>query len=216
MTSNSGHVFSVRATCITKVRPMATFPKKPIPQRRAPTPISSANAIPVTADNSVRTGSDVDFHGVMAAPALASAFEVEVGSPHPLGATVRQNGVNFSLFSGYATGIELLLFDKHDSPQPLQTIPLIPSKNKTFHFWHILVKQLKAGAHYAFRVTGPSAPGAGHRYIEIRFLSTLMRVETPTRSGNVTMPATTRITLRLRCALSSLIPKITIGKATNL
>jgi glycogen operon protein len=33
---------------------------------------------------------------------------------------MRQNGVNFSLFSGYATGVELLLFDKHDSPQPFR------------------------------------------------------------------------------------------------
>ena len=100
----------------------------------------------------------------MAAPTLVPIYQVEVGSPHPLGASVRQNGVNFSLFSGYATGVELLLFDTHDSPQPLQIIPLIPSKNKTFHFWHVFVKNLKAGAHYAFRVTGPSVPEAGLRY----------------------------------------------------
>jgi len=100
----------------------------------------------------------------MAAPALVSVFEVEEGSPHPLGATIRQSGVNFSLYSGSATGVELLLFDKHNSPQPLQIIPLIPSKNKTFHFWHVFVKDLKAGAHYAFRVTGPSSPEAGLRH----------------------------------------------------
>src|SRR5215469_582001 len=100
----------------------------------------------------------------MTAPTLVPVYEVEVGSPHPLGATIRQDGVNFSLFSGYATGVELLLFDRHDSPQPLQIIPLIPSKNKTFHFWHVFVKNLKAGAHYAFRVTGPSVPEAGLRY----------------------------------------------------
>ena len=78
----------------------------------------------------------------MAAPALAPAFKVEEGSPHPLGATIRQDGVNFSLYSGSATGVELLLFETHASPQPLQIIPLIPSKNKTFHFWHIFVKDL--------------------------------------------------------------------------
>ena len=77
---------------------------------------------------------------------------------------MRQNGVNFSLFSGYATGVELLLFDKHDSPQPLQIIPLIPSKNKTFHFWHVFVKNLKAGSYYAFRVSGPTVPEAGLRH----------------------------------------------------
>ena len=89
----------------------------------------------------------------MAAPAIIPTFRTENGAPHPLGATIQASGVNFSLFSGSATGVELLLFGKHDSPQPFQTIPLIPSKNKTFHFWHIFVKDLKAGARYAFRVS---------------------------------------------------------------
>ena len=92
------------------------------------------------------------------------AFETDVGAPHPLGATIRPDGVNFSLYSNRATGVELLLFDEHDSPQPTQTIPLIPSRNKTFHFWHIFVRGLKAGAHYALRVSGPSVPEAGLRY----------------------------------------------------
>jgi isoamylase len=100
----------------------------------------------------------------MATPALVPVFEVEEGSPHPLGATVRPDGVNFSLYTCGATGVELLLFDKHDSPQPLQIIPLIASKNKTFHFWHVFVKNLKAGANYAFRVIGPFVPEAGLRY----------------------------------------------------
>jgi isoamylase len=95
---------------------------------------------------------------------VAATFETEDGAPHPLGATIRANGVNFSLFSSSATGVELLLFDEHDSPQPAQTIQLIPSKNKTFHFWHIFVKELKAGAYYAFRVYGPHVPEAGLRY----------------------------------------------------
>jgi glycogen operon protein len=68
----------------------------------------------------------------MATPALVPVFEVEEGSPHPLGATIRQNGVNFSLYSGSATGVELLLFDKHDSPQPLQIIPFSPPRIKRF------------------------------------------------------------------------------------
>ena len=100
----------------------------------------------------------------MAAPAIALNFETENGVPHPLGATIRADGVNFSLPSTSATGVELLLFSAHDSPQPLQTIPLHPFKNKTFHIWHIFVKDLKAGAHYAFRVSGPSVPEAGLRH----------------------------------------------------
>jgi isoamylase len=98
------------------------------------------------------------------APAHIPQYDVEEGSPHPLGATIQPNAVNFSLYSGGATGVELLLFDAHDSQQPLQTLQSVTSKNKTFHFWHIFVKDLKTGTHYAFRVTGPSNPEAGLRY----------------------------------------------------
>ena len=91
-------------------------------------------------------------------------FTVERGSPHPLGANPAPGGVNFSLFSGNATGVELLLFAKHDAPQPLQVIQLDPSVNKSFHFWHVFVRGLEPGAHYAFRVDGPFDPANGHRF----------------------------------------------------
>jgi len=95
---------------------------------------------------------------------MAQVFVTENGAPHPLGATISEAGVNFALCSTSATGVELLLFDEHDSPQPFQTIELVPFRNKTFHIWHIFVKGLKAGAHYAFRVDGPSRPEAGLRH----------------------------------------------------
>ena len=79
----------------------------------------------------------------MNAPIFSQTLTTEDGAPHPLGATILPNGVNFSLFSGDATGVELLLYDEHDSPQPVQTITLLPSKNKTFHFWHVFVRGLK-------------------------------------------------------------------------
>ena len=91
-------------------------------------------------------------------------FTVEKGSPHPLGATPAPEGVNFSLFSENATGVELLLFASHDAAQPFQAIRLDPYVNKTFHFWHAFVRGMKPGAHYAYRVDGPFAPGAGHRF----------------------------------------------------
>src|SRR5208282_2899738 len=91
------------------------------------------------------------------------AFPVEDGSPHPLGATPSPSGVNFSLFSSNATGIELLLFSAHDSLEPFQTIRLDPYMNKTFHFWHAFVPGLKPGVHYAYRVDGPFDSAAGQR-----------------------------------------------------
>ncbi len=100
----------------------------------------------------------------MAANAPQIAFAVEKGSPHPLGATPRESGVNFSLFSGNATGVELLLFASHDAPREFQTIRLDSHENKTFHFWHVFVRGLEPGAHYAYRVDGPSDPAAGQRF----------------------------------------------------
>jgi len=77
----------------------------------------------------------------------------------PLGATVDDEGVNFSLFSEDATHVELLLFDEHDDLRPVATIPLDPETNRSFHFWHVYVRHLSAGYHYAYRVAGSAQPG---------------------------------------------------------
>ena len=90
-------------------------------------------------------------------------FPVEAGSPHPLGATPSPSGVNFSLASSNATGVELLLFAAHDSLEPFQTIRYDPYVNKTFHFWHTFVRSVKPGVHYAYRVDGP-CDSAGQRF----------------------------------------------------
>ncbi len=100
----------------------------------------------------------------MAATAPRLAFSVQKGSPHPLGANPQPDGVNFSLFSLNATGVQLLLFARHDDPQPVQVIDLDPFVNKTFHFWHVFVPGLQSGAVYAFRVDGTSDPGSGLRF----------------------------------------------------
>ena len=65
--------------------------------------------------------------------------------------------------SGNATGVELLLFESAVSTSRCNRSTRSVT-NKTFHFWHVLVKGLKAGAHYAYRVDGPSNPNAGHRF----------------------------------------------------
>jgi glycogen operon protein len=71
--------------------------------------------------------------------------------------------VNFSLASSSATGVELLLFSAHDSLEPFQTIRFDPYVNKTFHFWHVFVRDLNPGVHYAYRVDG-RFDSAGQRF----------------------------------------------------
>lgn len=92
-------------------------------------------------------------------------YQVEAGRTHPLGSTPNKEGVNFSIFSKHATSVELLLFDKHDDPEPIQIIQLNPKINQTFFFWHVFVRGLKHGAAYAYRIDGPqNLHGAGHRF----------------------------------------------------
>ena len=49
-------------------------------------------------------------------------FSTAKGTAHPLGATPDKSGVNFSIFSGHATSVELLLFQNHDDAAPFQVI----------------------------------------------------------------------------------------------
>ena len=85
-------------------------------------------------------------------------------SRHPLGATPDAEGVNFSIFSCDAKGVELLLFDKPNDLEPTHVIPLDPAVNTTFFFWHTYVSGLRPGAHYAYRVDGPNEWRSGHRF----------------------------------------------------
>ena len=88
-------------------------------------------------------------------------YAVSPGKSYPLGATVSEEGVNFSLFSQYANKIELLLFDGPDDLQPAQVIALTPPHNRTYHYWHVFVEGLKAGQAYAYRAYGPYRPELG-------------------------------------------------------
>jgi glycogen operon protein len=91
-------------------------------------------------------------------------YQTEEGSPHPLGATPYMKGVNFSVFSENATGIELLLFNKCEDCQPFQVIKFDPLKNRSFSFWHVFVKELKPGVFYNYRVDGPYDLKQGLRF----------------------------------------------------
>ena len=88
------------------------------------------------------------------------------GRPQPLGATVIDGGVNFSVFSQHADRVELLLFDRHDEPTPSATIAM----QRTFHFWHAFVPGLGQGTAYAFRAYGPGDPATGLRFNQNRVL----------------------------------------------
>jgi isoamylase len=92
------------------------------------------------------------------------------GSSAPLGATVTSGGVNFSLYSRDAAGIELLLFNQSDDAKPSHIIALDSESNRTYHYWHIFLSDLQAGQIYGFRAHGAFDPGQGMRFDHTKLL----------------------------------------------
>ena len=92
------------------------------------------------------------------------------GRSAPLGATVEDGGVNFSLFARNATGVELVFFDREDDTKPSRMIAFDPVVNRTYHYWHAFVPAVRPGQIYAYRVSGPSDPANGLRFDPAKFL----------------------------------------------
>ena len=83
------------------------------------------------------------------------------GFPYPLGATWDGKGVNFSLFSEHATGVDLCLFD---SPEAEKETTRIRITEYTDHVWHIYLPEVLPGQQYGYRVHGPYDPQQGYRF----------------------------------------------------
>ena len=86
------------------------------------------------------------------------------GTSFPLGPTICPGGVNFSVFSKHATGVQLLFFDRVDAAKPTRVVDLDPRTQRTYHYWHAFVPGITAGQLYAYRVDGPFDPEHGHRF----------------------------------------------------
>ena len=83
------------------------------------------------------------------------------GKPYPLGATVFAGGTNFALFSEHATGVDLCLFDSEGAGEESIRIHMT---EYTDGVWHCFVPGVGNGQLYAYRVSGPFDPAAGHRF----------------------------------------------------
>jgi isoamylase len=92
------------------------------------------------------------------------------GRSSPLGAIPSAHGVNFSLFSRHATGVELLLFDRVDDARPARVIRFDPGANRSYHYWHVFTPDVQPGQIYGYRVEGPFDPAKGLRFDHTRVL----------------------------------------------
>lgn len=86
------------------------------------------------------------------------------GNGRPLEGTPCRAGVNFSLFSRHATGVELLLFERRDVAKPARVIRFDAAVDRTYHYWHVFVRAAAAGQPYGYRVEGPWDPAIGMRF----------------------------------------------------
>jgi glycogen operon protein len=81
-----------------------------------------------------------------------------------LGAQETGRGVNFAIFSRYATRVRLELFDRPEDATPSRAIDLDPVDNRTGDVWHVWMKGISSGQCYAYRVDGPYEPDKGDRF----------------------------------------------------
>ncbi len=87
------------------------------------------------------------------------------GRPYPLGATPSSKGTNFALYSENATAVSVCFFD--DSGKEIDCVQL---REHTALVWHGLIRNIKPGQRYGYRVDGPWAPEQGHRFNPAKLL----------------------------------------------
>ncbi|NBC83742.1 MAG: glycogen debranching protein GlgX [Bacteroidetes bacterium] len=83
------------------------------------------------------------------------------GKPYPLGATWDGKGVNFALFSEYATGVKLCFFHSQDDKEEYTQIEM---GEVTDYVWHVYLPDVKPGQLYGYRVYGRYRPNDGMRF----------------------------------------------------
>jgi glycogen operon protein len=84
---------------------------------------------------------------------------IEPGTPTPLGAICRPDGVNFAIWAEAAERVELCLFDDHGNETGRHDLP-----GQTDGAWHGFVPRCGPGQQYGYRIHGPYAPQDGLRF----------------------------------------------------
>jgi isoamylase len=90
--------------------------------------------------------------------------EVWPGQPYPLGAMWDGGGTNFSVFSEHAESVTLCLFDDEDNETSVEMT------ERRAQNWHCYLPDVGPGQRYGYRVHGPYAPLAGHRFNPAKLL----------------------------------------------
>jgi len=95
--------------------------------------------------------------------ASPSNVKFRAGQPHPFGATVSPEGINFAIFSRNARSCSLVLFER-GAEDPMAEVPF-PEAYRTGDVYAMLVQGLDpAHIEYGFRLDGPHDAARGHRF----------------------------------------------------
>ncbi len=92
----------------------------------------------------------------MSSPPDGTKPTIWPGTPFPLGATARDGGTNFAVWSTSATKISVCLFDEHGT----ETAIALPEH--TFGIWHGYLPGVGPGQRYGLRTEGPFQPDTGY------------------------------------------------------
>ena len=95
-----------------------------------------------------------------------SGRRIEAGDPGEMGARFDGEGTRFSLYSAHAEAVELCLYEECGT-KPIDRVFL---PEQTHGVWHGYIPGLQAGTCYGYRVHGPYAPHAGHRFNPAKLL----------------------------------------------
>jgi glycogen operon protein len=88
------------------------------------------------------------------------------GRSYPLGATPTTTGVNFAVYSRYASEVFLVLFDAPDG-DPTDVIRL---DNRDKLVWHAAIEGVRPGQLYGYKVHGEYRPELGLRFNDAKLL----------------------------------------------
>ena len=88
------------------------------------------------------------------------------------------------MFSKSAQKVELLLYKEVDSAEPIQTIDLDPTTNRTYFFWHVLVVGLRPGTFYTWRIDGKEVVDPWARAVTDAVWNRRQAISHPSSSGN--------------------------------
>jgi len=84
--------------------------------------------------------------------------------PIPYGAIVREDGVQFVVFSKSATAMRVLLYRRVSDREPTRLIEFNPATDRWGDVWSVFVPGLRAGQLYHLQADGPYDPPSGHRF----------------------------------------------------